>query len=49
MLYRCIKDTGQEEVEKEVFDYIMQVNQELEKQLSYKVIRQITSPKNIEM
>jgi hypothetical protein len=38
MLYRCVKATGKEEVEKEVFDYITELNQELEKQLSYKVI-----------
>lgn len=38
MLYRCVKDTGKKEAEKEVFEYIIEMNQELEKQLSYKVI-----------
>lgn len=38
MLYRCVKGTKNEKVEKEVFHRITELNQELEKQLSYKVI-----------
>jgi hypothetical protein len=38
MLYRCVKDTENKKVEKEVFQHITQWNKELEKQLSYKVI-----------
>jgi hypothetical protein len=38
MLYRCVKDTDNEKVAKEVFHRITELNRELEKQLSYKVI-----------
>ena len=38
MLYRCVKDTKNEEVEKEVLQRITKWNEELENQLSYKVI-----------
>jgi len=38
MLYRCVKDTKNEEVEKEVLQRITEWNEELENQLSYKVI-----------
>jgi hypothetical protein len=38
MLYRCIKDTKNKKVEKEVLQHITQWNKELEKQLCYKVI-----------
>jgi hypothetical protein len=38
MLYRCIKDTKNEKTEKEVLSRITELNQKLEKQLSYKII-----------
>lgn len=38
MLYRCVKDTKNEAVEKEVLQRITEWNEELENQLSYKVI-----------
>ncbi|MDH5482397.1 MAG: M14 family zinc carboxypeptidase [Candidatus Bathyarchaeota archaeon] len=38
ILYRCVKDTENREVEKEAFNRTTELNQELEKQLSYKVI-----------
>jgi len=38
MLYRCVKDTKNKKIEKEVLQHITKWNKELEKQLSYKVI-----------
>lgn len=38
MLYRCVKNTKSEKVEKEVLQHITRWNADLEKQLSYKVI-----------
>lgn len=38
MLYRCAKDTKNEKIEKEVLKKIKEWNEELEKQLKYKVI-----------
>ena len=38
MLYRCVKNTNNEKVVKEVFQHMMELNNDLEKQLSYKVI-----------
>jgi len=38
MLHRCVKDTKNKRVEKEVLQRITEWNEELEKQLSYKVI-----------
>jgi len=38
MLYRCVKDTGNQKIEEEVLKKIREWNQELEKQLNYKVI-----------
>jgi len=38
MLYRCVKDTKNNKVEKEILQHITKWNKELEKQLSYKVI-----------
>ncbi len=38
MLYRCVKGTRNESVEEEVLQQITKTNEELEKQLSYKVI-----------
>lgn len=38
MLHRCVKDTKNDEAENEVLERITKLNQELEEQLSYKVI-----------
>lgn len=38
MLYRCVKDTKNEKIEKEVLKRLSEWNEELEKQLNYKVI-----------
>ncbi len=38
MLYRCVKGTSNDEVEKEVLERITEWNKELESQLTYKVI-----------
>ncbi len=38
MLYRCVKDTKNEKMEKEILNRITKLNRELEKQLSYKII-----------
>ena len=38
MLYRCVKDTNNEKVEKDILQRIMKWNRELENQLTYKVI-----------
>jgi len=38
MLYRCVKDTKNEEVQEKVLKRITEWNEELENQLSYKVI-----------
>jgi hypothetical protein len=38
LLYRCVKKTGNENVEKEVLQHVKEWNRELENQLSYKVI-----------
>jgi len=38
LLYQCVKDTHNENVEKEVSQHIRECNETLEKQLSYKVI-----------
>ena len=38
MLYRCVKGTKSEKIEKQVLKKIKEWNEELEKQLSYKVI-----------
>lgn len=38
MLYRCVKDTKNEKIEKEILKKIIEWNKELEKQLNYRVI-----------
>ncbi len=38
MLYRCVKDTKNEKIEKEVLKRLSEWNEKLEKQLNYKVI-----------